>query len=368
MTKRVLILGGRGRIGSSIAADLLQYAQAEITITGRTPDPKQSWKKNLGDTVQYLPLDLSNAVSLAQAISSTDLVIHCAGPFRYRDGGVLKTCIEQGVNYVDVSDDRRFTQMALSMREAAQAAGVTAIVNSGVFPGISNSMVRQAVEQLDTVEKIHLSYVVAGSGGAGVTVLRTTFLGLQHPFDVWLDGKWQTVRPYTGRETIEFPAPFGKVGVYWFDMPEAFTLVDAFPARSVIVKFGSAPDFYNHLTALVANWFPKQLVQNKTFVEILSNISHTMTDVTDGMSGIGVAMRADVRGEKAGQPAHYTSAFVNEHTSTAVGYGTGSLAELMLTDRLSKPGVWAVEDALPTDLFEQIMDSRGVKIAKSWET
>jgi saccharopine dehydrogenase-like NADP-dependent oxidoreductase len=366
MAKRVLIVGGRGRIGSSIAEDLLQHTQAEITITGRTSDPKQSWKAKLGDTVEFLPLRISDVSQLTQAVSSTDLVIHCAGPFRYREGQVLTTCIEQGVNYVDVSDDRRFTQMALAMGEEAQAAGITAIVNSGVFPGISNSMVRQAVEQLDTVEKIHLSYVVAGSGGAGVTVLRTTFLGLQNPFDVWVDGQWKTVSPYTGREAIEFPAPFGRVGVYWFDMPEAFTLVDTFPAQTVVVKFGSAPDLYNHLTSLVANWFPKKLVQSPAFVEVLSNISHGMTNLSDRVSGIGVAMRADVSGQKSGQPAHYTSAFVHEHTSTAVGYGTGSLAELILEGQLTKPGVWAVEQALSTDLFEQAMQSRKVKIQQGW--
>ena len=385
MTKQVLILGGRGRIGSSIATDLLQHTQAEITVTGRTLDPKQSWKtklnhaaelnetiqasqaSTLSETAKFLPLSLADHSSLTHAIAASDLVIHCAGPFRYRDGRVLKTCIEQGKNYIDVSDDRQFTQTALAMNDAAKAAGITAIVNSGVFPGISNSMVRQAVEQLDEVEKIHLSYVVAGSGGAGVTVLRTTFLGLQHPFEVWLNGQWKTVKPYTGREPIEFPAPFGRVGVYWFDMPEAFTLVDAFPAKSVIVKFGSAPDFYNHLTSMVANWFPAKLVQNPTFVEVLSNIGHKMTAVTDGASGIGVAMRSDVFGQKAGQPAQYTSSFVHEHTATAVGYGTGSLAELVLDEKLSKPGVWAVEQALPTHLFEQAMQSRGVVIQQNWQ-
>jgi saccharopine dehydrogenase-like NADP-dependent oxidoreductase len=366
MTKQVLIVGGRGRIGSSIAEDLLRYTQAEITITGRTPDPRQAWKSTLGDTVKFLPLDLADHTSVVQAVASADLVIHCAGPFRYRDGGVLKACIDQGVNYIDVSDDRRFTQNALAMGDAAQAAGITAIVNSGVFPGISNSMVRQAVEQLDTVEKIHLSYVVAGSGGAGVTVLRTTFLGLQSSFEVWVNGQWKTVRPYTGREPIEFPAPFGRVGVYWFDMPEAFTLVDTFPTKSVVVKFGSSPDFYNHLTSMVANWFPRPLVQNPSFIEVLSNISHRMTALTDGASGIGVAMRADVTGQKAGQAAQYTSSFVHPHTATAVGYGTGSLAELLLEGQLSKPGVWAVEQALSTDLFEKTMESRKVVIQKSW--
>ena len=366
MVDRVLILGGRGCIGSSVAADLIRHTQAKVTITGRTEAPATDWQQQLGDNLDFLALNLADQDSVKRSIANTDLVIHCAGPFRYRNDHVLKTCIEQGVNYIDVSDDRTFTRNALSLSEAAQAKGVTAIINSGVFPGISNSMVRQAVEKMDVPERIHLSYVVAGSGGAGVTVMRTTFLGLQHPFDVWLDNRWQKVKPYTGREAIDFPAPFGRTGVYWFDMPEAFTLADTFPAQSVIVKFGSAPDMYNHLTAMVANWFPTALVQNAHFVEFLSNVSYTMTSVTDRISGIGVAMRAEVSGKKEGKSVRYCSTFVHENTAVAVAYGTGTLAEVMLSGQLKKPGVWAVEQAVSTDLFEQTMQSRNVTIQQGW--
>jgi len=365
MTNHVLILGGRGRIGSSVAADLVAHTQAQITITGRTVASNQEEKNRVEQNIEFLTLDLADQLNLQQAIAAADLVIHCAGPFRYRDGRVLQTCIDQGVNYIDVSDDRSFTRMALDLHDAAQTAGITAIINSGVFPGISNSMVRQGVEQLDTPERIHLSYVVAGSGGAGVTVMRTTFLGLQHPFDVWLDDRWQSTKPYTGRELIEFPAPFGRVGVYWFDMPESFTLADTYPVHSVVVKFGSAPDLYNHLTALVANRFPPPLVRQAGFVEFLSHVSHGMTAVTDRFSGVGVAMRAEISGKKNGQSARYCSTFVHDNTATAAGYGTGSLAESMLLG-FNKPGVWAIEQALPTDLFEQAMQSRGVTIEQTW--
>jgi saccharopine dehydrogenase-like NADP-dependent oxidoreductase len=46
----------------------------------------------------------------------------------------------------------------------------------------------------------------------------------------------------------------------------------------------------------------------------------------------------------------------------AAGAGTGSIAELMLLGKLNKPGVWPVEQALSTELFEQTMQSRGLKI------
>ena len=366
MTDQVLILGGRGRIGRSVAHDIATHTQAQITITSRKVEAGKAVSEQLGQQVQFLELDLADKEGLKCAIASSNLVIHCAGPFHYRDASVLETCIELGANYLDVSDHRSFTRKALDYQSAAEVAGVTAVVNTGVFPGISNSMVRQGVEQLDVPESIHLSYLVSGSGGAGVTVMRTTFLGLQKPFIAWIDGKWQEVKPYSDRETVQFPQPYGKSHVYWFDMPEAFTLPEAFPVKTVITKFGSIPDFYNHLTWIAAHWFPKPLMQQKSAIEFLAHVSHFMTDVTNPFSGIGVAVRSEVTGFKNGQPATFCSTLVHNNTAIASGCGTGSIAQLILEGKLKKPGVWAVEQALPTDLFEQIMQSRGIQIHGAW--
>ncbi len=358
MTKRVLILGGRGRIGKSVAVDILTHTQAEITITGRTPITETEDKR-----FQFLVLDLVEEEKLRNAIASSNLVIHCAGPFHYRDTKVLEFCIEHGVNYLDVSDHRSFTIKALKHHEKASNAHITAIVNTGIFPGISNSMVRQNIEQLDTSETIHLSYLVAGSGGAGVTVMRTTFLGLQNPFESWIDGKWQIVKPYTQRESINFPPPYGSCGVYWFDMPESFTLPKAFPEiKNVITKFGSVPDFYNYLTWIAAHVFPKSWIQSKFGVEFLSNVSYRMTNISDRFSGIGVVVRSQVTGKKDGKTAICCSTLVHNNTAVAAGAGTGSIAQLLLEDKFSKPGVYPVEEAFPTYLFQQAMHSRNIKI------
>lgn len=368
MTARVLILGGRGRIGSSVAQDIATYTQAEIIITTRKPAAAIALGESLSSQVELITLDLADRETLDRAIASADLVVHCAGPFHYRDANVLKMCIDRGVNYLDVSDHPSFTRKALAYKAAAETAGVTAIVNTGIFPGISNSMVRECVEQFDQAERIHLSYLVAGSGGAGVTVMRTTFLGLQKPFVAWINGKWQQVKPYSDREVVDFPHPYGRSHVYWFEMPEAFTLPEAFPdVKTVITKFGSIPDFYNHLTWIAAHWFPKPLMQQRSAIEFLAHVSHFMTDVTNRFSGIGVAIRSEVSGCKQGQQATYCSTLVHENTAIASGCGTGSIAQLLLAGQLKKPGVWTVEQALPTSLFAQTMQSRGININHSWQ-
>ncbi|PIG94000.1 saccharopine dehydrogenase NADP-binding domain-containing protein [Gloeocapsopsis sp. IPPAS B-1203] len=367
MTARVLILGGRGRIGSSIAQDIATHTQANITITSRDLSAATAVSQSIGSQVDILLLDLADTEALKKAIVAADLVIHSAGPFHYRDASVLKTCIEQGVNYLDVSDHPSFTRKALAYKSAAEEAGITAIVNTGIFPGISNSMVREGVEQFDQAERIHLSYLVSGSGGAGVTVMRTTFLGLQKPFDAWLDGKWQEVKPYSDREAIEFPDPYRRSHVYWFNMPEAFTLPEAFPTvKTVITKFGSKPDFYNHLTWIAAHWFPKPLMQQRSAIEFLAHVSHAMTDVTNRFSGIGVVIRSEVSGIKQGKQASYCSTLMHENTAIAAGCGTGSLAQFLLEGKLKKPGVWAVEQALPTNLFQEALKQRNLKLHQEW--
>lgn len=49
--------------------------------------------------MRFLALDLEEIDKLRQAIKNGDLVIHCASHFHYRDGRVIKICIEEKVNY-----------------------------------------------------------------------------------------------------------------------------------------------------------------------------------------------------------------------------------------------------------------------------
>jgi saccharopine dehydrogenase-like NADP-dependent oxidoreductase len=362
MTQQVVIIGGCGRIGRNIAKDILAHTEAEVTITGRNPELAIDVLEKLGTKGQFQFLDLSNAQQLQKTVAKADLVVHSAGPFNYREGNVLRTCIEQKVNYVDVSDERSFTRKALALHSQAQEAGITAIINTGVFPGISNSMVRQGVEKLDQTDAIQLSYIVAGSGGAGVTVMRTTFIGLQHRFEAWLNGSWQWIKPYTERETLTFPKPYGKAAVYWYDMPEALTLKESFPVKSVITKFGVVPDFYNHATWLMAHGLPSAVLKSSKTVEFLAQVSYLMTDISDRFTGTGVAIRCDLKGQKNGQSLPYTSTFVHKSAAVATGQGTGSVAELILKGKVAEVGVYPVEKAIPTPLFEETISDRNLQI------
>ena len=53
---------------------------------------------------------------------------------------------------------------------------------------------------------------------------------------------------------------------------------------------------------------------------------------------------------------------VHDNTAIAAGAGTGAIAQLLLTGKLNKPGVYPVEQALPTDLFIEAMNNRKIKI------
>lgn len=358
-TQRVLVIGGGGRIGRSVANDVCRYTDALVTLTGRRVEPDFS----LLEQQTYRSLALDDQTAVEAAVAEHDLTIHCAGPFRSRNPHVLTSCIAQGKPYLDVADSPDYVNKALSYREDARAAGVTAIISTGIFPGISGSMVRQGIEQLDSAENVHLSYLVAGSGGAGLTVMRTTFIELQTPFMSKVGGRWRAIAPYSEREVLDFPR-YGKGGVYWFNTVEALTVADTFPElQTIVTKFGSVPDYYNRLTWLMAR-LPGGVLKNNTVIEALSKISYQMTQVTDARTGVGISMRVEITGEKEGKPATYLATLDHEDTAFCAGGGTGAIAQLILSGRLDKPGVWPVEQALPTPLFEETLAQRQIAIKR----
>ena len=91
----------------------------------------------------------------------------------------------------------------------------------------------------------------------------------------------------------------------------------------------------------------------------MSQVSYKMTEVTDKYSGTGVVIQAKVIGKNSGKKEDFCSSIIYKDTATVTGIGTGGIAELILSRKLNKPGVWSVENTVSTELFEKVMQSRG---------
>jgi hypothetical protein len=312
----------------------------------------------LGTRADFLPLDLDqiSAGELGRLVSAYDLVVQAAGPFRLRPPHLLQACIDAGVNYVDVCDDRAATEARLRLDGAARAAGITALIDTGTFPGIDNVMVAAALGQRPQADSVRLHFVCAGSGGGGFGVLQTMFLAVSRPHPQWVAGQWQATPSYQQGVTVDFGPPLGRRAVYDFEVPELWSLVQTFPQlQSCTSKFGSIPALWNWATralaAAPARWRtdPRFLDNSATF--ILPTVYWV-----DQWVGERLGICVEIDGPD-GPPEQWS--FFAQSTCDAVGWATGLAAAWVLDGTVQERGVLLPETHLPAWPYLHALTARG---------
>jgi saccharopine dehydrogenase-like NADP-dependent oxidoreductase len=142
--KKVLVLGGSGRVGSSAAAALLQLTPGHtITLAGRREATYAAAVKRRPELARssFAPVDINDFDAVKAAATAHDLVVHAAGPFQRREElVVLRACIAARTPYVDVCDDQAHSKLTKSLHMDAVAAGVPCVTTAGIYPGVSNVM------------------------------------------------------------------------------------------------------------------------------------------------------------------------------------------------------------------------------------
>ncbi len=126
--KKILILGA-GMIGSAIAFDL--SSQYNVTIVDIDKDRLNRLNKKY--SIKIVQEDISKKEVIVRRVKSFDLVI-CAVP-GYMGYKSLKNVIEAGKNVVDISF---FAEDPFKLDKLAKEKNITAIVDCGVAPGLSN--------------------------------------------------------------------------------------------------------------------------------------------------------------------------------------------------------------------------------------
>ncbi len=150
MATRVLVLGA-GMVGGVMAADLAEEPGFEVTIADVREENLAKASARAGGRVRTVRADLSSPAEIGRLAGGADMV---CGALASRLGfAALRAVIESGRNYCDISF---MAEDALELDELAKSRGVTAVVDCGVAPGMSNMCAGAGEASFDRCEKIEI--------------------------------------------------------------------------------------------------------------------------------------------------------------------------------------------------------------------
>jgi saccharopine dehydrogenase-like NADP-dependent oxidoreductase len=146
------IVLGAGLVGAPMAIDLAKDGEFDVTVA----DINERALQKLADTnpgIAATRVDLSDAEVVKDLVSSHDIVLSAVPGFMgFR---TLRAIIEAGKDVVDIAF---FPENPFDLDGLAKEKGVTAIVDCGIAPGMSNVLVGHVDHLLDRTETV-LIYV-----------------------------------------------------------------------------------------------------------------------------------------------------------------------------------------------------------------
>jgi lysine 6-dehydrogenase len=147
-TKKIVVLGA-GMVGQAIARDLAADSDLRVDVADVRPEALE--RVAASAPVGAVRADLANPDAVGRLVGGYDLAVGALPSVIGRQS--LKAVVEARRSYVDISF---MPEDALELDALARTCGVTAVVDCGVAPGLSNMMCGAAAARLRPVEKVEI--------------------------------------------------------------------------------------------------------------------------------------------------------------------------------------------------------------------
>lgn len=229
--KKIAVLGC-GLVGGVMARDLAADPELEITACDRSPEALE--RLSAVPRLKTRPADLSSREEIQKIARESDVVVGAVPGFLGH--AMLEAVIEAGRPIADISFA---PEDPLALDGLARSRGITAIVDCGVSPGLSNLAVGRAASQLDEVESATI--YVGGLPVArrwpyeyGIVFSATDVIEeYTRPARIRVDGREVTRPALSEPEMIDF----GEVGTLEAFLTDGLrTLLSTVPARNMQEK------------------------------------------------------------------------------------------------------------------------------------
>jgi lysine 6-dehydrogenase len=152
---KIVVLGS-GMMGRVIAYDLCKYSNFDsIAITDKDKQALQSAKKYLHrKEIDFHVLDVEKTNDIKKDFQNYDIAIS-AVPYKF-NYTLAKAAVETKTHFLDLGGNNDIVEKERSLFEKARRKGVTIIPDCGLAPGLTSVIVREIVEQMDSIEYVKI--------------------------------------------------------------------------------------------------------------------------------------------------------------------------------------------------------------------
>ena len=344
---KIIVLGA-GRVGSAMAVDLAKESAFDVRVADRDPGRLAAISQEHGIPGERVDFSLPSTVG--RAIEDADLVVSAVPGFLGLR--TLQAIIEAGRNVVDIAF---FPEDPFQLDELAKSKGVTAIVDCGVAPGMSNLLVAHADSLLDRTDSVTIYVGGLPAERTGPYEYRAVF----SPIDVieeyvrparFIADSELVVRPaLSDVEPLEFPV----VGTLEaFNTDGLRTLAETIGAPNMIEKTLRYPGHADKMRLLRETGLfetePVSLPDGGEVrpLDLTTALLFPLWEMQEGEEDITV-MRIQVEGEASGVRTRYTYDLIDRFdpatktTSMArtTGYAATAAVRLLHAGLYREPGI-----------------------------
>ena len=364
-------------MGSEVTRDLARTSELEEIVIADADFPKaQALADELGGgRVRAIQIDVRDEDTLAKALTEFDVV---ANATTYHFGLIAtRAAIRAKTNYLDLGGLFN-TPKQLELDEEARKAGVTICLGCGATPGVTNLMTRNAADQMDQVDEVHIAFAsfrsIAPSAGLLDTVLDEFSPG-SHRF-YWEDGNFVEVPAFSGAKTIKFSEPVGEIETYFVPHSETHTLPRLLGkgVRRVDVRGTWRPEIMRalrlfadlKLTSDQEIEFNDQRINSKSFLR--QHILQTAADF-GGDGEWAFLLNVEVSGEREGKRTRIVcntshppnAAWGTSATARMTGIPASIGAQKLARGEAKQTGVIAPEACFEPKSFFEELAKRGIR-------
>jgi lysine 6-dehydrogenase len=344
---KILVLGA-GRVGSAMAVDLAKDSSFDVRVADRDTARLAQLEQSHGILGERVDFSLPGTV--ARAVRDADMVVSAVPGFLgFR---TLRVILEESRPVVDIAF---FPEDPFALDELAKRSGVTAIVDCGVAPGMSNLLTGYASSQLDSTSSVAIYVGGLPEQRIGPFEYRAVFSPIDvieeytRPARVVQDGHIVIHDALADSEIIHFDG-IGDLEAFTTDGLR--TLAQTIAAPDMIEKTLRYPGHADKIRLLreigLFSDVPVEIDGTGSIrpIDLTTALLFPLWELKPGEQDLTI-MRIQVRGMKDGAPLRYTydllDRFDTETNTTSMarttGYTATAAVRMAAEGLFSEPGI-----------------------------